>query len=131
MSTPENSWLELRELQRSSMISCSCPGLTDAKRNGALVLQAVIAKNSKFSPEKFLISPQVTFSSLSLSATSSVDVAILQDKERMSGFINLKTPSSIKEKLFGLLATFHKGLPGIARETINLRKLVQKGVRFS
>ena len=96
-----------------------------------LVLQAVIAKNSKFSPEKFLISPQVTFSSLSLSATSSVDVAILQDKERMSGFINLKTPSSIKEKLFGLLATFHKGLPGIARETINLRKLVQKGVRFS
>ena len=68
--------------------------LTDAYHDRALVLQAAISKNFKFSPDKFLISPQATFSGLSLSSSPSGDVAILPDLGRISEFINLKTPQN-------------------------------------
>ena len=50
--------------------------LTDAYRDGALVLQSAIRKNFKFSAEKFVVSPQVTFSGLFLSSSPSGAVAI-------------------------------------------------------
>ena len=50
----------------------------------------------------------------------------------MKEFIHLKTPDSKEDlrSLMGLLATFHKWNGSIAKETVNMRKLLMKGVRF-
>jgi len=106
--------------------------LTDAYRDGALVLQSAIRKNFKFSAEKFVVSPQVTFSGLFLSSSPSGAVAIYPDLDRVWEFIHLKTPDSKEDlrSLMGLLATFHKWNGSIAKETVNMRKLLMKGVRF-
>ena len=107
--------------------------LTDAYRDGALVLQSAISKNFKFSAEKFLISPQVTFSELSLSSSPSGDVVKLPDMDQISEFINLKSPTTEEESqsLLGLLATFHKWQPDIAKDTTHMRQLLMKGVNFN
>ena len=106
--------------------------LNDAYKDGASVLQEAIKKNFKFSPGKFIISPQITFSGLYLTSSPSGSVGIYPDFTRVKDFIQLKTPNSKEElrSLMGLLATFHKWNGSIAKETVHMRKLLMKGVKF-